>query len=77
MPSYRHGYEDGRVIDARAYPNTVMHHFRRHFAEEWMHKRAIPYFGERDPNAVPYLEQLLALPNYRDIAGIIEDQTDR
>ena len=76
MPSYQHGYEDGRVVPARAYPNSVLQHFRRHFVEVWMNKRAIPYFGERDPNAVPYLEQMLALPNYRDIAGFIEDGTN-
>jgi len=72
MPSYPHTYEDGRVVHPRAYPNSLLQHFRRHFIEVWMHKRAIPYFGERDPKSVPYLEQLLALPNYNDIAGFIE-----
>ena len=73
MPTYPHGYEDGRTVPARAYPNIVLHHFRRHFVEVWMPTRAIAYFGERDPKAVPYVEQLLALPNYRDIAGFIEE----
>lgn len=72
MPSYSHAYEDGRVVPARAYPNKVLQHFRRHFIEVWMHKRALNYFGERDPDSVMYLEQLLALPNYNDIAGFIE-----
>ena len=72
MPSYAHGYEDGRVVPARAYPNAVWQDFSRHFTEVWMSRRAIPYFGDRDPKAVPYLEKLLALPNYRDIVGIIE-----
>lgn len=72
MPSYRHAYEDGRVVPARAYPNSVLPHFRRHFVEEWMAKRAIDYFGSKDPAAVPHLEKLLALPNYSDIAGFIE-----
>jgi hypothetical protein len=71
MPSYRHGYEDGRIVDARAYPNTVVPHFRRHFVEVWMPQKAMSYFGERDPKAVPYIERLLALPNYRDIAGFL------
>ena len=73
MPSYQHGYEDGRVVPARAYPNVVLPDFRRHFTAVWMPTRAIPYFGERDRAAVPYIEQLLALPNYRDIAGFIEE----
>lgn len=72
MPSYRHVYEDGRVVNARAYPNRVLEHFRRHFAEVWMSQRAISYFGERDRSAVPYIEKLLALPNYSDIAGFID-----
>lgn len=75
MPSYQHGYEDGRIVAARAYPNSLLQHFRRHFVEVWMSQRAIPYFGERDTKAVPFLEQMLALPNYSDIAGFIEDQS--
>lgn len=72
MPSYLHGYEDGRVVSARAYPNKVLPNFRRHFVEVWLATRAISYFGERDRAAVPYIEKLLALPNYSDIAGFIE-----
>lgn len=72
MPSYRHVYEDGRVVAARAYPNRVLASFREHFGKVWMPTRAIGYFGERDPTAVPHIENLLALPNYRDIVGLIE-----
>lgn len=74
MPSYQHGYEDGRIVPARAYPNSVLAHFRRHFVEVWMATRAIPYFGEKDAKAVPYLEKLLALPNYRDIVGFLTEE---
>jgi len=59
MPSYSHGYEDGRVVQARAYPNAIWVHFRHHFIEEWMHKRAISYFASRSPEAIPFLERLL------------------
>ena len=76
MPSYPHSYEDGRVVTARAYPNVVLHHFRQHFAEVWMSQRAIAYFADRDPNAVPYLERVLALPNYSDVIGYIEDKSN-
>lgn len=76
MPRYPHAYEDGRVVQARAYPNNILHHFRRHFTMVWMPDRSIAYFGERDPDAVPYIEQLLALPNYRDVAGFIEDDDE-
>lgn len=74
MPAYRHGYEDGRIVSARAYPNRVLAPFRDHFGTVWMPKRSISYFAERDPVAVSYIEKLLALPNYRDIVGIIEDK---
>ncbi len=72
MPSYSHRYEDGRVVPARAYPNRLLADFRRHFVEVWMAKRSVSYFGERDIQSVAYVERLLALPNYRDIAGFIE-----
>lgn len=72
MPRYNHTYEDGRVVDARAYPKALRSKFERYFVEEWMHKKALPYFKPRDAEALPYLENLLALPNYSDIAGYIE-----
>jgi len=72
MPRYNHVYEDGRVVDARAYPKHLRHKFERYFVEEWMHKKALLYFKPRDPVALPYLENLLALPNYSDVAGYIE-----
>lgn len=72
MPTYRHVYEDGRVVLARAYPLGLIAEFKRHFIEEWLHKRAREYFLARDQSALPYMENLLALPNYRDIAGFIE-----
>ena len=72
IPDYRHVYEDGRVVLARAYPLSLIAQFRRHFIEEWLHGRARDYFSARDQSALPYIENLLALPNYRDIAGFIE-----
>jgi hypothetical protein len=74
MPTYPHRYEDGRVVQARAYPLRLIAEFKRHFIEEWLHKKAREYFHPRDQAALPYIENLLALPNYRDIAGFIEVQ---
>lgn len=73
MPYYNHAFEDGRVVQARAYPISLLPAFKRHFVEEWMHNRALNYFQPRDPAVIPYIENLLALPNYSDIAGFIED----
>lgn len=75
MPSYPHRYEDGRVVNARAYPNEVLQHFRQHFTNVWMRERAIKYFGDRDQESLPHLENLLALPNYSQVVGLIEDQS--
>lgn len=72
MSAYPHDYEDGRTVQARAYPNGVLAHFRQHLIEIWIATRAIEYFGTRDPKAIAFLERLLALPNYSDIAGFIE-----
>lgn len=72
MPNYRHIFEDGRAVMARAYPVSVLPHFRQHFVGEWMHKKALQYFAPRDAGALPYIKNLLALPNYNDIAGFIE-----
>ena len=74
MPRYSHTYEDGRIVDARAYPKALRQRFERYFVEEWMQKKALTYFGPRDPEALPFLENLLALPNYSDIAGYIESE---
>lgn len=76
MPSYPHVYEDGRVVNARAYPIRLLPEFRRHFAEVWMGTRAIGYFANRDAAAIPHLERLLALPNYADIAGFIGETSN-
>lgn len=76
MPRYKHRYEDGRVVDARAYPKTIRLKFEKYFVTEWMRNKAIGYFKPRDQEALPYLQNLLALPNYTDIAGYIETDSE-
>lgn len=71
LPTYEHHYEDGRIVYAKAYPNKLLADFRRHFTEVWLHQHALVYFGQRDQNAIPHLTNLLALPNYADVAGFI------
>lgn len=75
-PKYPHKYEDGRIVDARAYPNALIGELRRFFVEEWLRDKSHKYFAERDPNALPYLNQFLSLPNYREVMGYIEIPTD-
>lgn len=73
-PTYPHKFEDGRVVKARAYPNELIGQLRRFFVEEWMRTKSQKYFEERDPQALPYLNRFLTLPNYREAMGYIEVQ---
>lgn len=73
-PQYQHHYEDGRIYPARAYPNDLMGTLKEFFVETWLKDKSRKYFEERDPNALPYLNELLALPNYREAMGYIDDE---
>lgn len=71
-PKYPHRFEDGRVVEARAYPNELIGELRRFFVEEWLVTKSEKYFAERDAQAIPYLRRFLSLPNYREAMGYIE-----
>jgi hypothetical protein len=60
LPTYRHHYEDGRVVPAKAYPDDMLKEFRRHFWTVWLPQRAEHYFGPRDSRALEYLPRLIA-----------------
>ena len=62
FPTYAHKYEDGRVVPARLYPNSLLAEFRAHFQDVWLPQRAQAYFEDRDPKALPYLPALLPKP---------------
>lgn len=62
LPTYEHRYQDGRVVQARLYPNSVLADFRKHFHEVWLPHKALNYFRERDSKALNYFPKLLALP---------------
>lgn len=74
-PTYMHKFEDGRMVEARAYPNELIGELRRFFVEDWMRNKSQKYFSERDPQALPYLQKFLTLPNYREVMGYIEVQS--
>ena len=64
MPTYRHGFEDGRrSVPARAFPNGLLPSFRHHFETVWLPLRAMNYFRPRDPVALEYLPKLLTGPD--------------
>ena len=62
FPTYKHRYLDGRVVEARLYPNEYLADFRAHFNDVWLPQRATKYFQERDVRALSYLPKLLAAP---------------
>jgi hypothetical protein len=60
LPAYAHVYEDGRRVPAKAYPESLLPDFRKHFREEWLPNRAIEYFQRRDGEALQFLPKLIA-----------------
>lgn len=60
LPTYLHVFEDGRRVWPKAYPDSLLADFRRHFRLEWLPNRAIPYFQTRDGEALQFLPKLIA-----------------
>ena len=59
LPTYTHVFEDGRRVQAKAYPDSLLGAFRKHFREDWFPLRAEEYFRTRDPDGLPYLPRVL------------------
>jgi hypothetical protein len=59
LGTYRHEFEDGRVVYPKLYPNEVLGDFRAHFHQVWLPQKAATYFRERDVTALQYLPRLL------------------
>ena len=59
LPTYKHRFEDGRVVDAKLYPNEVLSEFRKYFHTIWLPQKARDYFAQRDSKALSYLPKLL------------------
>lgn len=55
FPTYKHAYEDGRVVDARLYPIEYLADFRIHFNEFWLATQAQRYFKPRDAAILPFI----------------------
>lgn len=61
LPTYEHEYPDGRKVPAKLYPIELLPEFRRFIAGTWMTERAGKYFKDRDPSALPAIDQMLAI----------------
>jgi hypothetical protein len=62
LPTYRHIYADGRIVNAKLYPLSVLEDFRQHFFNVWLPEKAAGYFQKKDPKALPHLSKLVPLP---------------
>ena len=70
FPTYTHEFLYGRrqKVQARLYPNEYLAAFRKYFHGTWLPNRALGYFGERAPNALPYVKSVIAaLPAPKNI----------
>lgn len=72
FPTYTHTYPDGRSIpNVKLYPNSLLGDFRDHFHNVWIREKASKYFKERDINALPYLNKVVAdLPPVQNFKAI-------
>ncbi len=69
LPTYRHKFADGRIVNPKLYPIAVLEDFRRHLHESWIPMESRRYFGERAPESLPILNEIiLALPAPRKSA---------
>lgn len=81
FPTYSHEYADGRIVQARLYPNELLPEFREHFNEKWLMDHALKYFKKRDTTALPYLQKIvqsLPYPQRTELEDyIIEESTTK
>lgn len=61
LPTYEHEFPDARVVEAKLYPIEYLPIFRKLMHEEWLGKKALSYFKDRDPEALPVLDKMMAI----------------
>ena len=62
--TYEHEFVDDTrpTVEARLYPIKYLEDFRRYFNNVWLPRQAPKYLEKRFPKALPYLNQIAALP---------------
>jgi hypothetical protein len=58
---YDHDYQDGRIVEAKLYPDHLLADFRRWFREVWLPEYGVNYFTKKDPASLGYLKRIPAL----------------
>lgn len=74
LPTYRHAFDDGRIVYPKLYPNSVLADFRKYFNEVWLPNRAVGYFQDRDAKALPFIQKLLPFVSFKQMTEISDEQ---
>ncbi|QTC00490.1 KilA-N domain-containing protein [Alcaligenes sp. SORT26] len=62
LPTYQHIYpDDGRVVEAKLYPDTLLADFRTWFRNVWLPVNGVSYFKRKNPDSLAYLDKHPAL----------------
>jgi hypothetical protein len=61
LPTYKHDYLDGRIVDPKLYPDEFLAEYRRWFRKVWLPEFGVKYFKKKDPSSLIYLDKLPAL----------------
>lgn len=56
---YPHLFPNGLSFDAKQYPDSILHIFRKYVITDWIPNNASKYFAERDRKALDYLPKLI------------------
>lgn len=70
LPTYKHDYLDGRVVDPKLYPDEFLAEYRRWFRTVWLPEYGVRYFKGKDPASLAYLDKLPALASPTKVANL-------
>jgi len=67
LPTYKHDYLDGRVVDPKLYPDEFLAEYRRWFRTVWLPEYGVRYFKAK---SLAYLDKLPALASPTKVANL-------
>ncbi|TLS18878.1 MAG: KilA-N domain-containing protein [Betaproteobacteria bacterium] len=70
LPTYRHDYLDGRIVEPKLYPDEWLAEYRRWFRSVWLPEHGVRYFKKKDPSSLMYLDKLPALAGPKRSANL-------
>lgn len=70
LPTYKHDYLDGRLVDPKLYPDEFLAEYRRWFRAVWLPVNGVKYFKQKDPGSLVFLDRLPALAGPKPPANL-------